>query len=284
MMKSTVTILTAILLSASAYAVDPGVPDTVIYQSGIYVPYNPGNWSRVQVNVYIVTDDSVSDFTLPTAWVSSDDQIYLDSIYWGDVFSNWDDTWYRISQDSNFASIIGWADLGGPDNPPLYTGLQRVLGMQLIFKIRPTATRQIVTIDTTRDRRTGSANFGMPDGANSFTPRIVPGSFNYGVGTGIEAEAGLPSDYILKQNFPNPFNPTTNIEFAIPVSGQVVLEVFNLLGQRINTIHSGVLEAGTHTFTWNGTNDSGQPVPSGVYFYRLSAGDFIQTREMMLLK
>mgnify|MGYP000425903929 CR=1 FL=1 len=284
MKVSAVIFLMVSVLAVSVYAVDPGVPDTVIYQSGIYVPYNPGNWSRVVVEVYFVTDDSVSDFTLPTLWRSADDLIYLDSILWREAFSGWDDTWYRISQDSNFASIIGWSDLGGPDNPPLYTGLQRVVGMELIFKIRPTAARQIVTIDTTRDQRTGSANFGMPDGANSFTPRIVAGSFNYGVGTGIDDISGLPNDYILKQNFPNPFNPTTNIEFSIPQSGHVSLEVFNLLGQKINTIFSGVLGAGAHTFSWNGTDDSGKPVPSGAYFYRLSAGDFVQAKEMMLLK
>jgi len=91
--------------------------------------------------------------------------------------------------------------------------------------------------------------------------------------------AGLPEAFALQQNYPNPFNPGTNFEFSIPTSGMVILKVYNVLGQRVATLVSGHLNAGTHTFYWNA---SGQA--SGLYFYRLSTSDFTQTKKMLLVK
>ncbi|MEW5995466.1 MAG: FlgD immunoglobulin-like domain containing protein, partial [Candidatus Zixiibacteriota bacterium] len=94
----------------------------------------------------------------------------------------------------------------------------------------------------------------------------------------------VPADYALNQNYPNPFNPTTEIGFTLPTALEVKLEVFNLLGQRVKTLVDGRLDAGAHTVSWNATDDAGRPVSSGVYFYRIQAGDFIEAKKMMLLK
>jgi hypothetical protein len=94
----------------------------------------------------------------------------------------------------------------------------------------------------------------------------------------------MPNDYALNQNFPNPFNPSTAIRFALPRAAQVELVVYNTLGQKVATVVDGEMGAGHHAVVWEGRNDGGQAVASGVYFYRLSAGDFHQTRKMMLLK
>ncbi len=92
--------------------------------------------------------------------------------------------------------------------------------------------------------------------------------------------AGLvPDRYALLQNYPNPFNPTTEIAFTLPVASRVNLEIYNVLGQRVTTLTEGVLEAGEHVFEWDGSEAS-----SGVYFYRLQADDFVDTKKMMLLK
>ncbi len=89
----------------------------------------------------------------------------------------------------------------------------------------------------------------------------------------------------LMQNHPNPFNPSTGISFRIfePASSYT-LEIFNLRGQRVKTLASGYLEAGSHVAVWDGTDDSGQGVSSGIYHYRLSNGSSTQTRRMVLLK
>ncbi|HWR82282.1 MAG TPA: T9SS type A sorting domain-containing protein [Candidatus Deferrimicrobium sp.] len=93
------------------------------------------------------------------------------------------------------------------------------------------------------------------------------------------AEEQLPTEYSLSQNYPNPFNPTTDITFALPQASFVKLEIFNVLGQKVTTLVEGTREAGRHTVEWNASN-----VGSGVYLYRLAAGDFVETRKMMLLK
>ena len=86
-------------------------------------------------------------------------------------------------------------------------------------------------------------------------------------------------DYQLKQNYPNPFNPSTGIEFALPQAGAVKLEIYNALGHRIATLVNDKLAAGTHSFTWDAKN-----MPTGLYFYKLEAGSFQQTRKMILMK
>jgi hypothetical protein len=97
----------------------------------------------------------------------------------------------------------------------------------------------------------------------------------------------LPTDFTLNQNYPNPFNPETTIEFAVgsgSANKQVRLVIYNLLGETIATIINEPLAAGKYTYKWRGTNQDGDFVASGVYFYRLMVGDQSQTKKMVLLK
>ena len=107
-----------------------------------------------------------------------------------------------------------------------------------------------------------------------------------GVGDACEAtdvgdanEASLPDYFALKQNYPNPFNPLTEISFALPYASQVRLEIFNVMGQKITTLVEGRLSRGHHNYTWDGSGAA-----SGVYFYRLEASGFSETKKMLLLK
>ncbi len=89
----------------------------------------------------------------------------------------------------------------------------------------------------------------------------------------------MPSQYILYPAFPNPFNPSTQITFTLPKAGEVSLKVFNLLGQEVISLVRGTQSAGTHAVTFDGS-----ALASGIYFYRLQAGDFVQTQKMVLMK
>jgi len=89
----------------------------------------------------------------------------------------------------------------------------------------------------------------------------------------------MPTVYALQQNYPNPFNPTTTISFSLPVKSQVRLIVYNALGELIMELVNEVKESGSYSVELNAWN-----IPSGVYFYRLQAGDFVQVKKMMLLK
>ncbi|MCC7430093.1 S8 family serine peptidase [bacterium] len=102
--------------------------------------------------------------------------------------------------------------------------------------------------------------------------------------SGVEDENNLPKAYKLSQNYPNPFNPTTTIEFAILESGKTELEIFNVLGQKIRTLVSEKLLSGSYKVKWNGTDENGKQVSSGIYFYKLKSGNFSETKKMVLLK
>jgi FlgD Ig-like domain len=101
------------------------------------------------------------------------------------------------------------------------------------------------------------------------------------------AEApGLPKAFSLAQNMPNPFNPSTTITYSVPLSNaeHVTLKVYDIRGKSVRTLVDRVVGPGMHSVFWHGDNDSGRQVGSGVYFYRLKAGKFSQTRKMVLLK
>ena len=98
------------------------------------------------------------------------------------------------------------------------------------------------------------------------------------------AETVLPIAYALSQNAPNPFNPATEISYALPAAGPVRLEIYNLLGQKVATLVDGDRPAGTHTVVWRGHDVHGQDVSSGVYLYRFSTDGRVKTRRMLLLK
>jgi len=99
-----------------------------------------------------------------------------------------------------------------------------------------------------------------------------------------DQSAELPQGFALSPNYPNPFNPTTTIEFALPVRSDIGLTVYNVLGQRVRTLLERELPASEHRIEWDGTDDNGNRVASGVYFYRLLTDSRTLTRNMLLLK
>ena len=105
-----------------------------------------------------------------------------------------------------------------------------------------------------------------------------------GTPTRVAQENASPSALAVVRNYPNPFNPSTTIEFTIPSSGAVNLELFNIAGQKCRTLLSGHVKAGTYTLTWDGKGDSGEMSPSGLYFIRLGMGSLVSTHRMLLLK
>lgn len=108
---------------------------------------------------------------------------------------------------------------------------------------------------------------------------------NLGIATGIDDEiSGVINEFKLDANFPNPFNPSTTISYQLPKQSDVKLTIINTLGQVVRTLVDEAAPAGEYETVWNGLNDAGTQVSSGLYFYRLEAEGFNQTRKMMLLK
>ena len=94
----------------------------------------------------------------------------------------------------------------------------------------------------------------------------------------------IPDAYSLQQNYPNPFNPTTQIRYGLKESAYVSINIYNLMGKHVRSYVNRVQDAGYNTILWNATDASGQPVPAGMYIYSITAGDFRETRKMILLK
>jgi hypothetical protein len=103
------------------------------------------------------------------------------------------------------------------------------------------------------------------------------GSFEYS--KVVDVDVNAPSKFELSQNYPNPFNPSTKISYSVPKTGYVSLKVYNALGQEVAGLVNGVKEAGIHTIEFNAVN-----LNSGIYFYKLEAGDITQVKKMTLIK
>jgi hypothetical protein len=103
-------------------------------------------------------------------------------------------------------------------------------------------------------------------------------------GVGDPGDDGLPTAFDISQNYPNPFNPNTTIDYAVKEQAQVSLKIYNLLGQEVRTLVSEQKLRGVYKAEWDGRDDAGRLVPSGMYLYKMNAGSFSETRKMMYLK
>jgi len=103
-------------------------------------------------------------------------------------------------------------------------------------------------------------------------------------GTAVETPENLPDEYALNQNYPNPFNPTTTIQFQLPEQSDVSVTVYNMAGQQVTSLVNTSMDAGYHQVTWNGTNDAGVQMSSGMYIYRIRAEDFTDSKKMILMR
>lgn len=168
------------------------------------------------------------------------------------------------------------------------SGSKKVPGNGRVYEISFTADdgkggecSASVTVCVPHDQRNGHACFDDGQLYNSATGGIP--KLNAPADE-VASEATLPEGYELLQNHPNPFNPTTEITFALPEASEVTLTIYNSFGQVIRTLVSGQLSAGHHTVTWNATDASGMRVASGVYMYVLKAGDVVMKNKMLLMK
>ncbi len=208
-----------------------------------------------------------------SAWVKTS-QIKKDSVFNAESQLGFTATWHS----KLFADAGGWNEIGGADYR---------------FTLKDTATdwtQYFWVITAPADAKAVSIrarSWHLWTGVSYWDDFSVNGVDNVvtGVRENISANnINVPSDYSLQQNYPNPFNPSTTIEYSLPVSGHVMLEVFNIVGQKVATVVDQTQNAGTWTARWNGKDDRGITVGTGLYFYRLSTNSFVSTKKMMLIK
>jgi hypothetical protein len=139
----------------------------------------------------------------------------------------------------------------------------------------------IVNVDDSQPQTTIQAQFGSIDplfySAWDFDKR--------GPATGVDIDkTTIPDKFTLEQNYPNPFNPTTIIKYSLPKEVDVTLKLFNMRGQEVITLVSKKQLAGNYAVEWNGRDNNGIAVSTGIYFYRIQAGKFTKTNKMLLVK
>lgn len=149
--------------------------------------------------------------------------------------------------------------------------LVKVLIYSLVGETMPSGRNELVAISASDNVRINRIELGDADG------RHIPVAMRTGA-------VELPSNYALEQNYPNPFNPETSIEFSLPEGAVVELVIYDVLGRQVRRLASGEYTAGQHAIMWDGRDENRNQVASGVYLYRLQAGNHSFTRKMMLLK
>jgi hypothetical protein len=112
----------------------------------------------------------------------------------------------------------------------------------------------------------------------------IDGTFTVAIEANVDPETSLPDRYALYQNFPNPFNPTTQIQYDLPEQAHVSLVIYDLLGQEVNTLVNSVQDPGSHKVIWNGAGSSGRLSASGIYIYQLQTQRMILTNKMVFMK
>jgi len=118
----------------------------------------------------------------------------------------------------------------------------------------------------------------------SYDIKLVAGDLDYVNRTTEEILSNIPSEFSLGQNYPNPFNPITKMDYTLPKRSRVIISIYNVLGQEIVNLVNEEQGFGYHSITWNGTDQLGRQMASGVYFTRMVSETFSQTKKMLLLK
>ncbi len=211
---------------------------------------------------------------------------YLDSAsYWTSGVRNW---------GYNGVSV-GLVTIGIPDPVPFFPVLETTTKIaEFRLKLADLSPEMLpdsfhIIIDTLNVPTTQVVKYS-PSGGTGYLPHLVtPGVLKVLVPT-LDAdddnpsEELLPQQFQLAQNYPNPFNPTTTIKYYVASKGIVNLSVYNILGQRVKTLVNGQMDIGWQEAQWNGRDESGNSVASGIYFYKMSAGDYVDTKKMLLMK
>ena len=266
----------AVIVSAPmALATDGGNSDVLRLSDAALVD---GVWS---VEVHVINDQELAGLDIPVQFGAENDGIELIRVEFAPRVENWDFTHARIDNQEKTV-ILGLISelMGTRTNADLKVSAQGETRVAtLVFKVEDGVTPEFSTFTTKGPSHELTFLYnkiidGKPE-VQSYAPKFeLDLDFKASV---------LPASYALSQNFPNPFNPSTNFTLSLPEASDYSIRIINITGQLVKTFE-GRLEAGVHTITWDGSNNQSSKVASGLYFYQAQAGDFRETRKMVMLK
>jgi hypothetical protein len=193
---------------------------------------------------------------------------------------------YKLTSDREVAAALVTFRIDG-NNPVTCMALPALTDMELRSARDGNLLRVLVTSSRgSTFAASGEGLFRLETdlSAELLSQEIVDASGTPIALTRVVSDGTLPQRFDLEQNCPNPFNPETVISYSLAKAGEVLLEVYNCLGQRVRVVSAGYQPAGRYAVRFDGTDDTGANLASGVYLYRLRAGDQQLTRKMVLLK
>jgi len=229
----------------------------------------PANGDQLHVTValdsgYLGNNNAYSFATSPFGWIGH--------FYWGGVsstvphpaigYDSW--FWEKIVVNGNSVSVWVYADGEAPTDTASYTFTTNNVTLG-------TAAPELHIIGATDD---DSSAVLIDEIWYNETP----------TGMGISEDAPIASSYELGQNYPNPFNPITTLRYDLPENGYVNITIYDMLGRQVKTLINQTQYAGYRSVIWDATNDYGKPVSAGIYLYQIQAGEYMQTKKMVLLK
>jgi hypothetical protein len=285
-LKSLVFLAVLLITVPAAYSQDQGAPDSVklvvtSLPPVIGLPLQP---FTVACSVFVDADNLAS---MTFGWKWDDPNLQMDSARaFGDfaamnlIFFYLDDQ-IATTNDSQIAVLNGVSFGSGYPPAPAW----RLCATYYMTLANWTTARGSINIDSvTHPSYTQTEYIFAPVSTTDYKP-IWGGPINISTSGVDESDlSNIPATFELQQNYPNPFNPTTKIKYGLPTKSHMTLKVYNLLGQEINTLVDQVVPAGTHETQWDGKDKTGVEVATGIYFYKLVAGDFVETKKMMLVK
>ncbi len=276
--------LISTILAPGTFAVDPGNTDTV----SIVVTVDTLNMDAT-AELYVYNDEEISGASMGFIWDNPNFQ--MDStkaeIFVSDAFDIGPFKFLRDTLDITNDSLMFLFSGVNTTLPGVAADANgRRLWMTYYFTI--SSWGGIATDGITFDTLTfsfGSEYLLVDINDNEILP-IWTGEAVFGNPTDITpiVTPGLPVSYQLSQNYPNPFNPETNINFDLPRKSMVSIKVYNVLGQEIITLVDQELSAGKYNVIWDGQTQDKEKASSGVYFYKIKAGNFTKTHKMVFLK
>ena len=261
-----------------AFSQDPGVPDTVRVECLEIV----GPSTQVTVEVSLYNDENLGAIILPLTFSHPSNQAICDSLHWGprvtakmpNMYAGQDTAHYI---DTTNFKVNVWAVWF--TEFPAGNGLIATLYFSIPSNWDSTVA---VSIDSTWWPRN---DIGVYLTTASLPPvDFIPVFYKGALEVKEVNTPAKPTVFSLSQNYPNPFNPKTFIRFALPRDSWVKMEIYNILGQRVKTLVDEKLTAGAKEVEWDGKDDKGFEVGSGIYFYKIKADDFSDIKKMVMLK
>lgn len=282
-MKRFTTILMVLALGtffvSAAVAKDTGNKDVLRLSDAVY---DNGEW---KVAVHVINDEELAALDIPLRYGQPNENIDLVRVDFAERVSDWEFTHAQIDNQAKTVILGLISELvsmrPNADMKVSATGNNTKIA-DLVFKVGEGVTPQFTTFTTESPGHELTYIYNVMEEGKVKSVQTIQPEFEVAAAFP-KGGAQLPTEYALSQNFPNPFNPSTSFALSLPEASDYSLRVFNITGQLVKS-YSGHLEAGVHTIMWDGRNDQGSSVASGVYFYKAEAKGFTETRKMMMLK